>query len=116
MRSLFGAPAIAYDRVKGKGSLYGLNGSASVKDRTLTLTVTNPHLSEAHEAEIVVRGAAPGTVKAAQIAAPDVHAHNTFANPNAVVIKDAPAGAVKNGVLTYTFAPASVTRLQLALA
>jgi alpha-N-arabinofuranosidase len=116
VRALFAAPAISYERVKDKGTLYGLNGSASVKDRTLTLTVTNPHASEAHEAEIVVRGAAPGAVKAAQIAAPDIHAHNTFENPNAVVIKDGAAASVQNGVLTYRFPAASVTRLQIALA
>ena len=116
VRTLFAAPTISYERVKDKGTLYGLNGSASVKDRTLTLTVTNPHVSEAHEAEIVVRGAAPGAVKAAQIAAPDIHAHNTFENPNAVVIGDGAAAAVQNGVLTYRFPAASVTRLQIALA
>jgi alpha-N-arabinofuranosidase len=116
VRSLFAAPSISYQRVKDKGSLYGLNGSASIKEKTLTLTVTNPHISEAHETEIVVRGAAPGAVKAAQIAASDVHAHNTFENPNAVVIKEAPAGTVQNGVLTHRFPPASVTRLQMTLA
>jgi alpha-N-arabinofuranosidase len=116
VRSLFAAPSISYHRVKDKGSLYGLNGSASIKEKTLTLTVTNPHISEAHETEVVVHGAAPGAVTAAQIAASDVHAHNTFENPNAVVIKEARAGTVQNGVLTYRFPPASVTRLQMTLA
>ena len=30
------APRIAYDRVNGKGSFWGLGGSASLKNRTLT--------------------------------------------------------------------------------
>jgi len=115
VRTLVSAPAISYQRPKDTGSLYGLSGSASVKDKTLTLTVTNPHVSDAQEVEIVVRGAASGAVKGAQISAPDIHAHNTFANPNAVVIKDATVAAVQNGVLVHRFPPASVTRLQLTL-
>jgi alpha-N-arabinofuranosidase len=116
VRSLFSAPAISYARLTGKGSLYGLNGSASVKDKTLTLTVTNPHVSQPQEVEIAVRGASAGAVKGAQITAPDIHAHNTFAQPNAVVIKDATVGAVQNGLLVHRFPPASVTRLQFTLA
>ena len=78
--------------------------------------MANPHISEAQEVEIAVRGAAAGAVKAAQLSAPDIQAHNTFANPNAVVIKDATVGAVQNGVLVHRFPPASVTRLQFTLA
>jgi alpha-N-arabinofuranosidase len=115
VRTVVSAPAIAYQRPKDTGSVLGLSGSASVKDKTLTLTVTNPHISEAQEVEIAVRGAASGAVRGAQLAAPDVQTHNTFANPNAVVIKDATVAAVQNGVLVHRFPPASVTRLQLTL-
>ena len=110
------APAISYARLKSTGSVLGLSASASVKNKTLTLTVTNPHVSEAHDVEILVRGAAPGAVKAVQLSAPDIQAHNTFANPNAVVSKDATVAAVQNGILVHRFPPASVTRLQLTLA
>ena len=115
VRTMVSAPAITYQRPKDTGSVLGLSGSASVKDKTLTLTVTNPHVSDAQEVEIVVRGAAPGAVKGAQISAPDIQAHNTFANPNAVGIKDATVAAVQNGVLVHRFPPASVTRLQFTL-
>jgi alpha-N-arabinofuranosidase len=115
VRTQFSAPAIAYERVNDKGSLWGLNGSASVKDKMVTLTVTNPHLSEPQEVEIAVRGAANGPAKGHQISAPDVHAHNTFAQPNVVGIKEVTVSAVQNGVLVHRFPPASVTRLQFAL-
>ena len=62
-----------------------------------------------------MRGAASGPVKAAQISAAEVHDHNTFASPNTIVIKDATAAAVNNGMLVHRFPPASVTRLQFAL-
>jgi alpha-L-arabinofuranosidase len=116
VRTVVSAPAISYQRLKSTGSVLGLSGSASVKDKTVTLTVTNLHVSEAQEVEIAIRGAASGAVKGAQLNAPDIQAHNTFANPNAVVIRDATVAAVQNGVLVHRFPPASVTRLQFALA
>ena len=116
VRTAVAAPAISYPRLKSTGSVLGLSASASVKDKTLTLTVTNMHATEAQEVDIAVRGAAPGAVKGVQLSAPDIQAHNTFANPNAVVPKDATVAAVQNGLLVHRFPPASVTRLQLTLA
>jgi alpha-N-arabinofuranosidase len=116
VRTLFNAPRITYARVKDTGTLAGLSGSASVKDRTLVLTVVNPHITEAQEAEIVLRGASPGALQVRQLAASDIHAHNTFAEPRAVEPRDATAPAVRAGVLAYRFPPASVTRLTIALA
>jgi alpha-N-arabinofuranosidase len=116
VRTVVSAPAISYQRPKDTGSVLGLSGSASVKDKTLTLTVANPHFSDAQEIEIAVRGALSGPVKGAQITAPEIHAHNTFAQPNTIGIKDATVGAVQNGLLVHRFPPASVTRLQLTLA
>ena len=116
VRTVVSAPAIGYQRPKDTGSVLGLSGSASVKDKTLTLTVANPHISDPQEVEIVVRGAAPGPIKVAQLASADVQAHNTFAQPNAIVIKDGTAGSVANGVLVQRLPPASVTRLQFTLA
>ena len=56
--------------------------------KQLTLTVTNPHLTEAREAEIAVRGARVAEARARVLAEPDVHAHNTFQNPRAVEPRD----------------------------
>ena len=115
VRTMVSAPSISYKRPTDTGSVLGLSGSATVKDKTLTLTVSNLHISDAQEVEIVVRGAAAGAVKGAQVSAPDVQAHNTFANPNVIGIKDATVAAVKDGVLVHRFPPASVTRLQFTL-
>jgi alpha-N-arabinofuranosidase len=111
VRTAFSAPRISYERVKDKGSLWGLAGSASVKDRTVTLTVVNPHVSEPRETEIAVRGISPASARATTISAADIHAHNTFDRPNEVVPKEGRVEAPKGGVLTYRFPPASVTRL-----
>lgn len=115
IRAQFSAPGLSYERVSGKGSFWGLAGSASLKGKTLTLTVTNPHVSEPREAEIAVRGAVIASARATTLAATDIHAHNSFAEPQALVPKDAPAAAPQGGVLVHRFPPASVTRLTLAL-
>jgi alpha-N-arabinofuranosidase len=115
LRAFFSAPGISYERVSSKGSFWGLAGSASLKGKTLTLTVTNPHVSEAREAEIAVRGARVGSARATALAAVDIHAHNSFEQPQALVPKDEAAASPRDGVLVHRFPPACVTRLTLEL-
>jgi alpha-N-arabinofuranosidase len=114
LRTVFSAPSIGYERIGSKGQLFGLAGSASLKEKTLTLTVVNPHVSEARETEIAVRGASIAGGRAATLAAPDIHAHNTFEQPHALEPREETLAA-RGGVLGYRFAPASVTRLSLDL-
>jgi len=114
VRAVFSAPEVHYTRADKPAEFWGLAGSASINGKQLTLTVTNPHLSEPRETEIVVRGARAATAQAQVLAEPDVHAHNTFANPNAVQPRNEPV-TVSGGVISYRFAPASVTRLQVSL-
>ena len=115
VRSICAAPRVVYDRVNGKGSFWGLGGSASLKSRTLTLTVVNPHVTDARETEIQVRGGRPVSVAATTLAASDIHAHNTFDAPDTVRPRTAPAPATTDGGLTFRFPPASVTRLTIEL-
>jgi alpha-N-arabinofuranosidase len=115
VRALFSAPKVTYT-VDGKpATLWGLQGSASLHDKQLVLTVVNPHHAEAREAEIAVRGASVRSGQSRTLTSADVHAHNTFAQPNALVPADAPLAA-SGPVITYRFPPASVTRLLLTLA
>ena len=114
VRAVFSAPEVKYTRVDKPAEFWGLAGSASVNGKQLTLTVTNPHLSEPRETEIAVRGARAASARAQVLATPDVHAHNTFADPKAVQLRDEPV-TVNAGSISYHFAPASVTRLQVVL-
>jgi alpha-N-arabinofuranosidase len=116
VRAEFSAPRISYERVKDKGSLWGLAGSASVKDKTLTLTVVNPHVTEARETDVAIRGASIASVRATTISAPDIHAHNTFERPSDVQPREEKAGAAQGGVLVHRFPAASVTRVTILLA
>jgi alpha-N-arabinofuranosidase len=94
--------------------LRGLNGSASLQGKALTLTVTNADLKNAREAEISVRGAAIKAVRGSNLVADDPHAHNTFADPRRVEPKEITVTQVRNP-LVYSFPPASVTRLDIEL-
>ena len=96
------------------GQLWGLQGSASLSGKTLTLTVVNPHATEARETEVVVRGRTVQSAEGLVLAATDIHAHNSFEQPRTLE----PARAtvpVQGGRVVHRFPAASVTRLQLAL-
>jgi alpha-N-arabinofuranosidase len=116
VRAVFSAPRVSYERVNAKGSMWSLAGSASLKERTLTLTVVNAHVAEPREVEIAVRGATPARVRATRIAANDIHAHNTFERPDAVKPVDAAADAPRGALIVHTLSPASITRLVMDLA
>ena len=97
------------------GTLWSLQGSASVNGKQLTLTAVNPHATEAREAEVVVRGAQVQAGQATTLSSNDIHAHNSFEQPRALV-PTAAAVRVQGGAVVHRFPPASVTRLQLTLA
>jgi alpha-N-arabinofuranosidase len=86
-----------------------------VRDKTLTLTVVNPHISEARDAEISVRGAVAVSATSREITSTDLRAHNTFERPKGLEPRDGRAPVVSGGLLTHRFPPASVTRLTVTL-
>lgn len=116
VRAEFLAPQISYTRNGKPATFWNLNGSASLTNKNLTLTVTNSHLSEARETEITVRGARIVAGRARILSARDVHAHNTFDDPRAIEPKSAQVTTGTSGTLVFRFPPASVTVLQLTLA
>jgi alpha-N-arabinofuranosidase len=115
LRTVWSAPAIALTR-DGRGqALWGLAGSASLRNQALTVTVVNPHATDARECAIAVRGAAIREGRASVLSSTDLRAHNSFEQPSALTPVDAPV-RVAAGSLTHRFPAASVTRLQLTLA
>jgi alpha-N-arabinofuranosidase len=115
VRTVFSAPSVSYTRNGKPATTRGLSGSASLRDKQLTLTVTNPDITQTREAEIAIRGATVKAIKATTLIASDIHAYNSFDNPHRIEPKDEQV-ALKSGALVYNFAPASVTRLQITLA
>jgi alpha-L-arabinofuranosidase len=80
----------------------------------LTLTVVNPDVSQARETEVLVRGAKLKSATATVLTNSDIHAHNTFAKRD-VVTPHSQSAEIKGDVLSFRFAPASVTRLSVQL-
>jgi alpha-N-arabinofuranosidase len=114
VRAVFSAPQVGYTHEGKSASLWGLAGSASMRDKQVTLSVVNPHVSEPRAAEIIVRGASIRSGSATVLSSTDIHARNTFDNPRALQPRQE---EIKTGSRTqvYSFAPASVTLLRLDL-
>jgi alpha-L-arabinofuranosidase len=114
LRTIFSSPSVGYDRDGKPASFWGLNGSASLHENELVLTVVNPHVSAAREAKIGIRGASLKSGTATTLANSDIHAHNTF-DQREVVSPQSKTLDFQRGDLVYRFAPASVTKLTLSL-
>jgi alpha-N-arabinofuranosidase len=115
LRSVVSTPPTSWQAKDGTSrSQRGLNCSASVRDRQVTLTVTNPALSEGRATEITLRGGTIRSVKATTLASTDVHAVNSFERPDAITPTIADIAASGQSVV-HTFLPASVTRLDIVL-
>ena len=114
LRTLVSSPRPGYTRNGQPATIRGLNGSASLDGKRLVLTVTNPDLKTARETQIAVRGARIKSVLGTSLTARDMHAHNSFADPNQIQPK-AISVSMTGSALVYAFPPASVTRLDLEL-
>jgi len=94
-----GAAAHCRDCYLGRQSfaLRAVEGSASVKDGVLCVTLVNSHPSEAVEAELDLRGRRLAEADVVTLAAGDIRAHNTFENPDAVTLSAPATVAAKDG-------------------
>lgn len=114
VRTEFSAPAIHYDRDGKPASFWGLRGAASLHGKELVITAVNPNVKDSLEGQILTRGARVNSGKATVLTAPDIRAHNTFDQKQAVVPQTREV-QIKGPSLTFTFPAASVTCLQLSL-
>jgi alpha-N-arabinofuranosidase len=117
IRADFEADRVHYAAPDSGGTLFGLAGSASLRGRTLTLTVVNPAIGTPVEAVIALRGAtATGMAEEVILTHADIHAHNTFDVPETVTLGAPRQVALAGGTFTHQFAAQSVTRLTIPLA
>jgi alpha-N-arabinofuranosidase len=121
VRTEFISPRVKFTRLDAARKetpvdFWGLNGSASINGKTVTLTVVNPDTKNVREADININGATIASASARVLSSTDIHARNTFDDPNGLVPRDEPVTVPRGGRLVYRFAPASVTRLQLSIA
>ena len=121
VRTEFVSPQVSFTRKDSTQkdipvNFWGLNGSASITGKTVTLTAVNPDTKYARETEINIAGAKITAANARVLADSDIHAHNSFENPRGLEPRNENVTVGAGGKLVYKFAPASVTRLTLNIA
>jgi alpha-N-arabinofuranosidase len=121
VRTEFISPKVGFTRLDAQkkeipASLWGLSGSASINGKTVTLTAVNPDAKNARETEVNLNGARIVSDNARILSSSDIHARNSFENPNSLVPRNENVTLGTGGKLVYRFAPASVTRLTLNIA
>ena len=95
--------------------LFGLSGSASLRQAVLTLSVVNPHATQAIEATVELRGGAYSGASVTVLTDTDIHAHNTFDAPAALQPRTTSL-ELSGNEWRHVFPPASVTVLRARLA
>jgi alpha-L-arabinofuranosidase len=115
VRALFASPSISYDRDGKPATFWGLKGSASVKGKDLAITVVNPDVTQAREASIDLLAGAMASGSVTTLTHEDIHVHNTFETPDALRPRTEELKG-SGPSLRYSFAPRSVTLLQIKLA
>ncbi len=114
LRAEFSAPNVTYQQDDKPASFWGLNGSASSKGNVITVTAVNPDLKGPIDTQVALRGATITRATGIALTASDMHAHNTFENPDAV--KPESLGTTVNGeILNVTIPAASVIKLEITL-
>ena len=117
VRTIFSAPPIDYDRDGKTARFWGLNGSSSIKGKTLLLTVVNPHVSAPHQGEIMIHRSTAKSATATVLTGTGggLGSRNTFDNPHGVVSANQSIKMRDNGFV-FDFPPASVSRISVELA
>jgi alpha-L-arabinofuranosidase len=116
LRTVIVGSGVSHTSASHTVTLAGLSGSASLRDRRIVLTVTNPDAAAPREAAIGVRGAAVARANAVLLAAGSIQEVNSFETPDRIRPAQTPVAAPRDGRLVHTFPPASVTKLTLELA
>lgn len=114
VRSVIDAPTLGFSHDGRIGSVAGLSGSASLKGKTLTLTVVNPDLNSARETIIDLRDARVRSARLEAIASQDFKAQNTFEAPTTLVARPHPVTA-SGSSFTCMFPAGSASCLTLEL-
>ena len=108
------APAVPF-RADGKDwNLFRVAGSASRKEKQLTLTLVHTHVRESAEVAIRFRAGTADRVQRTVLTHQELNAHNTFDQPNEVIPRTS-ATDLRGESLRCVLAPASVTRLDIQL-
>jgi alpha-N-arabinofuranosidase len=109
-------PEIGVTGIAGNARMAGLSASASIRDKRMAVTLTNPSLTDTVASRIVLGGGTRASeVKATILTHADMRAQNTFAKPEEV--KPATHTATVDGAaIRLTVPKQSVVALDVLLA
>ena len=114
VRSLVETEPITFATGEGEGSLPAVAASASLKGKTLFVTLTNAHAAAEISADLRLIGGATASHGEARVLSGEIHACNTFADPNAV--KPVSYRLEASGTsFTVALPPASVAAIEVLL-
>ena len=114
LQSVFSAPDVHYTFADKPQQLWGLNGSASRKGNTVTITLVNPDVNSPKQTQVALQGAKGNSAKGTVLTANDIHSHNTWGQPDNVK-PAALAVDLRGESLMVTLPAASVTKLEVEL-
>jgi alpha-L-arabinofuranosidase len=115
LRTEFGADRTSYLRDGLATGFWGINGSASLKGKTLTVSIVRPDTKEPTAVDIRPRGATVLSARATTLTNAVLNAHNTFEHKNVVRPTEREI-QVSGGAVTVEIPAASVNVLELTLA
>jgi alpha-N-arabinofuranosidase len=114
VRALVESETAAYSGGGQEGAIPVVAGSASLKDKTLFLTLTNSHAEQEIGVLVELLGGASAAGCVARVLSGDIHAHNTFDQPDTVAPR--PLAIEASGpAFRIVLPPASVVSAQIAL-
>ncbi|MFZ6026661.1 MAG: alpha-N-arabinofuranosidase [Chloroflexota bacterium] len=115
VRTLIETDTVSFKRGDKDETLPLVAGSASRKEKTLFVTLTNSHADQAQEATLNLLGGVTVQAVRASALSGEIHAHNTFEKPEALTPQPFAIDATGNS-FSVTLPAASVTALTITLA
>jgi alpha-L-arabinofuranosidase len=91
-------------------SLQAVQGSASITDNVLCVTMVNTHPTHEFDVDVSLFGGTLREVEMVHLQATDIHSHNTLEAPDCVTLSSPSTQIVQGSVLRVIIPPASILR------
>jgi alpha-N-arabinofuranosidase len=114
VRTLVETESVSFKRGEKDETLALVAGSASLKEKTLFVTLTNSHATQAQEITLNLLGGAAAQNVSASVLTGEIHAHNTFDKPEALTPQPMVVKATGSS-FTVALPAASVVALEITL-
>ncbi len=114
LRTMLETEPVPFKRREKDESVPLLAGSASLKGKTLFTTLTNAHAASPVEVKMSLLGGASVQGATARLLTGEIHAHNTFDRPEALIPQSMPLQA-SGSSFALLLPPASVAAIELQI-